>query len=107
LQHTDIRLPHYTADEWNFVRGALCTIDRNYGSWLNWWFHHINDSHAVHHIFSQMPFYNAILVTRHVLPDILGELYQTSNKSLWSSLWESWQECRYVVPKDGVAVYRK
>lgn len=107
LQHTDIRLPHYTADEWNFVRGALCTIDRDYSAPLNWWFHHINDSHTVHHIFSQMPFYHAIEVTRKVLPDILGEIHQTSTKSLWSSLWESWKECRYVVPKEGVAIYRK
>jgi len=29
LQHTDPQLPHYRADQWNFVRGALCTIDRN------------------------------------------------------------------------------
>jgi omega-6 fatty acid desaturase / acyl-lipid omega-6 desaturase (Delta-12 desaturase) len=107
LQHTDIRLPHYTAEEWNFVRGALCTIDRDFSAPLNWWFHHINDSHTVHHIFSQMPFYNAIQVTRKVLPDIIGEMHQTSKKSLWSSLWESWQQCRYVVPQDGVAVYRK
>ncbi|CUG02306.1 fatty acid desaturase, putative [Bodo saltans] len=107
LQHTDIRLPHYTADEWNFVRGALCTIDRDFGAPLNWWLHHINDSHVVHHIFSQMPFYNAIQVTRTVLPDIIGEMHQTSKRTLWSSLWESWVECRYVVPKDGVAVYHK
>lgn len=29
LQHTDPSLPHYDATEWNFVRGALCTMDRN------------------------------------------------------------------------------
>lgn len=107
LQHTDIRLPHYTADEWNFVRGALATIDRDFGTAINWWIHHINDSHAVHHIFSQMPFYHAIEVTRKYLPGIVGELHQTSKRSLWSSLWESWTQCRYVIPKDGVAVFRK
>lgn len=107
LQHTDIRLPHYSADEWNFVRGALCTIDRDFGPALNWWFHHINDSHTVHHIFSQMPFYNAIEVTRKHLPSILGECHQTDSRPLMTSLWESWQQCRYVIPKDGVAIYRK
>jgi len=107
LQHTDIRLPHYTADEWNFVRGALCTIDRDFGWLINRWIHHINDSHTVHHIFSQMPFYHAIDVTNKVLPGILGNLHQTSKRSLLSSLWESWHECRYVVPADGVAVFRK
>lgn len=29
LQHTDPSLPHYSADQWNFQRGALCTMDRN------------------------------------------------------------------------------
>lgn len=106
LQHTDIRLPHYAAEEWNFVRGALSTIDRDFGAVINWWIHHINDSHTVHHIFSQMPFYNAIEVTRHHL-SFLGECHQTDNRPLMTALWESWQECRYVVPKDGVAVYRK
>lgn len=107
LHHTDIRLPHYAPEEWNFVRGALSTIDRDFGAPLNWWFHHINDSHTVHHIFSQMPFYNAIEVTRKHLPEILGECHQTDRRSLWTSLWESWLECRYVIPKDGVAIYRK
>ena len=107
LQHTDIRLPHYAHEDWNFVRGALATVDRDFGFALNWWLHHINDSHVVHHIFSQMPFYNAIQVTRKHIKGILGENYLSSRRSLWSSLWESWVECRYVIPSDGVAIYRK
>jgi len=107
LQHSDIRLPHYNAEEWTFVRGALATVDRDFGPALNWWLHHINDSHVIHHMFSQMPFYHAIQVTRKHARGIFGDLYLFSDKSIMSSLWESWSECRYVIPTDGVAVYRK
>lgn len=31
LQHTDIRLPHYRSPSWNWLKGALCTLDRDYG----------------------------------------------------------------------------
>lgn len=107
LQHSDIRLPHYNAEEWTFVRGALATVDRDFGPALNWWLHHINDSHVIHHMFSQMPFYHAIQVTRKHARGIFGDLYLFSDRSIMGSLWESWSECRYVIPTDGVAVYRK
>ena len=107
MQHTDIRLPHYADSEWNFVRGAVATVDRNYGFMVNWWLHHINDSHAVHHLFSQMPFYHAIKVTRNHIRDILGDAYLTDNRSLFTALMESWTECRYVVPTDGVSVFHR
>lgn len=29
LQHTHESLPHYRASQWNFQRGALCTMDRH------------------------------------------------------------------------------
>lgn len=106
LQHSDIRLPHYNAAEWNFVRGALAAVDRNFGRPLNWWLHHINDSHIMHHLFSTMPFYNAIEVTRKYNKQIFGELYHTDDRPLTTMLWESWNECRYVVPNEGVAIFR-
>merc|ERR1711924_47819 len=30
LQHTSPEVPHFGDDEWTWVRGALCTIDRPY-----------------------------------------------------------------------------
>lgn len=107
LQHSDIRLPHYSPDEWTFVRGALATMDRSFGPALGWWLHHINDSHVVHHLFSQMPFYNAIEVTRKHCREILGDMYQITDRSMFGAVWESWKECRYVVPKEGIMVFRK
>lgn len=108
LQHSDVRLPHYNAEEWTFVRGALCTIDRDFGWPINWWLHHINDSHIVHHVFSTMPFYNAIEVTRKYLHKGAAKDYcLTDNRSLWAMCWESWQNCRVVAPEDGVCWYMK
>lgn len=33
LQHTDVYMPHFRAPEWTWLRGALCTVDRSFGSW--------------------------------------------------------------------------
>ena len=49
LQHSDIKLPHYSGNEWNYLRGALATVDRDYGI-LNAVFHHIGDTHVCHHL---------------------------------------------------------
>jgi omega-6 fatty acid desaturase (delta-12 desaturase) len=46
LQHTDMALPHYTDGQWDWLRGALATVDRDYGI-LNVVFHHITDTHVV------------------------------------------------------------
>jgi omega-6 fatty acid desaturase (delta-12 desaturase) len=107
LQHSDIRIPHYTPEHWNFVRGALSTVDRNFGAPLNWWLHHINDSHVVHHLFSTMPFYNAIQVTNKHIKTICGDLYVEDHRPLAVAVWESWRNCRYIVPSEGVAYYKK
>ncbi|GET92084.1 fatty acid desaturase, putative [Leishmania tarentolae] len=105
LQHTDIRLPHYSHEHWTFVRGAVAAVDRDYGFLLNHWLHHINDSHVVHHLFSQMPFYNAIKVTRHHIKAILGDNYVEDRRPLVEALCTSWKECAYVVPSEGVSVF--
>lgn len=107
LQHSDLRVPHYTADEWTYVRGGLATVDRDFGAIFNWWIHHINDSHVVHHLFSQMPFYHAIEVTRHHCKDILGDMYQRCDRAPLKSLWISWTQCRYVNTKEGVMIFRQ
>ncbi|AAQ15765.1 fatty acid desaturase, putative [Trypanosoma equiperdum] len=106
MQHSDVRLPHYTHDHWTYVRGAVAAVDRDFGPLLNSWLHHINDSHVVHHLFSQMPHYNAIEVTRKHIRDILGDLYVTDAKPLLKSLVHTWRECRYVVPSEGICIYR-
>lgn len=108
LQHSDERIPHYNNDEFTFVRGALAAVDRDFGSWLNPWLHHIHDSHVVHHLFSTMPFFHAIEVTRKHLTPLVGEYYITEKRQgLWGMVWQSWRNCLYVVPSEGVAFYRR
>lgn len=58
LQHTHPKLAHYNDKEWDWLRGALATVDRSYG-FLDYFFHHIADTHVAHHLFSNMPHYHA------------------------------------------------
>ena len=58
LQHTHPSLPHFNDAEWEWLRGALSTVDRSYGL-LDVVFHHIADTHVCHHLFSTMPHYHA------------------------------------------------
>lgn len=74
LQHTDTYIPHYREGEWTWLRGALCTVDRTFGKWLDGALHHIVDTHVCHHIFSKMPHYNCTEATEALKP-ILGQYY--------------------------------
>lgn len=97
LQHTHPSLPHYTDSEWDWLRGALATVDRNYGWLLNTLHHHIADTHVVHHLFSQMPHYHAQEATEAVKP-LLKEYYQKDDRFIFKALWEDYSSCRYVAP---------
>ncbi|RYG52039.1 DUF3474 domain-containing protein, partial [archaeon] len=35
LQHTDIYVAHYRAPAYSWLRGAIATVDRSYGSWVD------------------------------------------------------------------------
>lgn len=88
LQHTDASLPHYSGEEWDWLRGALASIDRDYGI-LNYVFHHINDTHVVHHLFSYMPHYHAEEATRAVRK-LLGSYYMSDFATpIATSLWRT------------------
>lgn len=90
LQHSDGRLPHYDeADNFNFVKGAIATMDRDYGALWNNLTHHITDAHVVHHIFSRVPFYRAKVMTPYVAK-FLGKHYNRDERNLAVQLWDSW-----------------
>lgn len=95
LQHTDIKLPHFRGTEWNWLRGALCTIDRSYGPVLDNIFHHIADTHVCHHIFSKIPHYHAQEATMH-LKKALGEYYFRDDTHFYAAVWESYAKCLFV-----------
>jgi len=106
LQHTDVYLPHYAPHAWNFVRGALTTVDRDYGWFLNHALHHIQDSHVAHHLFSQMPFYNAIKATPY-LKAKLGEYYLYDRTPVWKALYRAVRNCVFVEDTGDILFYRR
>ncbi|PWA50078.1 Fatty acid desaturase, type 1 [Artemisia annua] len=67
LSHTHPSVAHYDSTEWDWLRGALSTIDRDFGI-LNWIQQDINSSHVIHHLFPNMPHYHAVEATKAVRP---------------------------------------
>jgi omega-6 fatty acid desaturase (delta-12 desaturase) len=94
LQHTHPALPHYEDAEWDWIRGALATVDRDYGI-LNHVFHHIADTHVTHHMFSTMPHYHAQEATKAIKP-ILGSYYQYDSTPVPLALYRDYKQCVYV-----------
>jgi fatty acid desaturase len=44
--------------EWDYLRGGLTTVDRDYG-WVNN-IHHDIGTHVIHHLFPQIPHYHLV-----------------------------------------------
>ncbi|KAI8815040.1 delta-12-fatty acid desaturase [Cladochytrium replicatum] len=106
LQHTDVKVPHYRDGQFNFVRGALSTVDRSFGSVLNYFFHHITDTHVVHHLFASMPFYHAVEATEAV-KGVLGKYYIRDDTHFFAALWRSKNNCKFVEDDGDVLWYQK
>lgn len=60
LQHTQPTVPHYGEDTWNWLKGAVLTIDRNYPWIIDNLHHRIGTTHVLHHIFPEIPHYHAV-----------------------------------------------
>ncbi|KAG4167731.1 hypothetical protein ERO13_A13G214300v2 [Gossypium hirsutum] len=99
LQHTHSALPHYDSSEWDWLRGALSTMDRDFGV-LNKVFHNITDTHVAHHLFSTMPHYHAMEATKAIKP-ILGKYYPFDGTPIYKAMWREAKECLYVEPDVG------
>mgnify|MGYP001216194421 CR=1 FL=1 len=101
LHHTEPDIPWYPDEDWYFLKGALSTIDRDYG-WINP-IHHDIGTHVAHHIFSNMPHYHLRTATAALKP-ILGDYYRCSTEPIWKSFIRSYQSCHYV-PNEGSPRY--
>ncbi len=101
LHHTEQELPWYRGDNWTFLKGAISTIDRDYGIFNH--IHHDIGTHVAHHIFLNMPHYNLLKATEAIKP-ILGDYYYKSEEPIWKSLWHSAKVCHFV-PDTGDKVY--
>lgn len=105
LQHTDAYVPHYRDGEFDWLRGAIATVDRSYGWVLDTVFHHIADTHVVHHLFFDMPFYHAQEATMYVR-EILGDYYLRDNTPIPLALWRAFTSCRYVDNDGGIVFFK-
>ncbi|KAE9381679.1 putative Delta(12) fatty acid desaturase [Stipitochalara longipes BDJ] len=104
LQHTDPTLPHYTAETWNYVRGAAATIDREFGFIGRTLLHGIIETHVLHHYVSTIPFYHADEATEAIKP-VMGRHYRSDVKDgsigFVKSMWTSARWCQWVEPSEG------
>lgn len=107
LQHSDPKLPHYEADQWNFARGAATTIDREFGFVGQHLFHDIIETHVLHHYVSRIPFYNARDATK-AIKEVMGDHYRYDGSSMWKALWDCSRACQFVDDEDvdGVMMFR-
>eukprot|EP00897_Mesotaenium_endlicherianum_P008945 jgi/Mesen1/8079/ME000434S07321 len=107
----DKKVPWYRGGEWNYMRGGLSTIDRDYGIFNN--IHHDIGTHVVHHLFPQIPHYNLIEATEAVKP-VMGEYYREPEPSkglipfhLLKPLIKSFKEDHFVASEGDVVFYQK
>ncbi|CAM9513238.1 unnamed protein product, partial [Choristocarpus tenellus] len=66
LQHTDVDVPHFEADNWNYIKGAFHTVDRPYGKILDMLHHRIGSTHVAHHVDCTIPHYHALEATNAI-----------------------------------------
>mmetsp|Transcript_16463 Transcript_16463/g.27829 ORF Transcript_16463/g.27829 Transcript_16463/m.27829 type:complete len:433 (+) Transcript_16463:77-1375(+) len=105
LQHTDVFMPHFRGKEFNWLRGALCTVDRSFGPVLDHAFHHIQDTHVCHHLFSKIPFYHAQEATEHI-KRVLGPYYMKDDTSIARALYRSYSCCQFVEDDGDIVFYK-
>ena len=99
LNHTHPLVPYYDSSEWDWLRGSLATIDRDFGI-FNMVFHNATKTHVAHHLFPGIPHYHAEEATRAMKP-ILGEHYQYDDTPFYQSLWSTIRDCVYVEEDEG------
>lgn len=103
LHHTEDDIPWYRGEDWSFLKGALSTIDRDYGI-FNLIHHHIG-THVAHHIFLNMPHYHLKEATEAIRP-VLGGYYRKSNEPIWKSFFKSYFACHFVADSGSEIYYQ-
>ncbi|XP_076890095.1 omega-6 fatty acid desaturase, endoplasmic reticulum-like [Bidens hawaiensis] len=99
VHHTHPSLPHFDSREWDWIRGAMSTVDRDYGI-INNIFHNVTCAHVVHHLISNIPHYHLIEATNAIKP-ILGDYYKYDDTPILKAFWRETKECIFVEPDAG------
>jgi acyl-lipid omega-3 desaturase len=103
LHHTDPDIPWYRGDDWNFLKGALSTIDHDYG-FINPIHHHIG-THVAHHIFLGIPHYHLKTATEAIKP-VLGNYYRCAQEPIWRSFSRAFWGCHFVANQGSPVYYQ-
>jgi acyl-lipid omega-3 desaturase len=104
LHHTDADIPWYRGEDWYFLKGAISTIDHDYGFINN--IHHNIGTHVLHHVFLSIPHYHLLEATEAIKP-VLGDYYRKSELPIWKALWNAYRSCYYVSDKGSKVYYQK
>jgi omega-6 fatty acid desaturase (delta-12 desaturase) len=104
LQHSDETVAQYDETTWDWLTGAIATIDRNYPMFINTLHFEIGSTHVLHHIFSYMPHYNAREATGY-LKQVLGKKYNYDGRKIWDTVWAV-AKLGAVESKDEKGIYR-
>jgi len=92
LQHTDVDVPHFDGDNWNYIKGAFMTIDRPYGAIFDFLHHRIGSTHVVHHIDCTIPHYRALAATE-AIKKTFPEHYLYDPTPIPEVVWRVSTEC--------------
>jgi omega-6 fatty acid desaturase (delta-12 desaturase) len=106
MHHTDPSVPHYGDGEWSWVRGALGTIDRDYGI-FDFFHHTIGSTHVVHHLFHELPWYHADEATVAVKAFLEPKGLYNFDPTPWYRVpWRIATRCHYVEESAGIQFYK-
>jgi omega-3 fatty acid desaturase (delta-15 desaturase) len=106
LHHTDPTLTYYRGSAWSFLKGALNTMDRSYGSIIDHLHHNIG-THMIHHMFfTKIPHYHLLDATEALKP-ILGDHYKLDETPIMTAYIKSKETCHWVPDEGTVLTYHQ
>ncbi|NJN30051.1 MAG: fatty acid desaturase [Synechococcales cyanobacterium RM1_1_8] len=104
LHHTEDDIPWYRGKDWYFLKGAISTIDRDYG-WFNA-IHHDIGTHVAHHVFLSIPHYHLQTATEAIKP-VLGDYYRKSDQPIIKGFLRSYLRCHFVADQGSKLYYQR
>jgi omega-6 fatty acid desaturase (delta-12 desaturase) len=106
MQHTHADVPHYDSAEWTWLRGALCTVDRTMGSYLDGKLHLIHVTHVLHHIFPNVPFYRSKEASAAIVK-VIGRYHTKDDSNFLMSMWDNSKNCTFLEEGDGILYWMR
>lgn len=103
LHHTEADIPWYSNEDWFFLKGALSTIDRDYGIFNP--IHHDIGTHVAHHIFLSIPHYHLRTATEAIKP-VLGSYYRKAKTPIWKSFFQAYWGCHFIADHGSPLYYQ-